>query len=249
MYLSANSALQAFVSRLAMLSPLSREDIAALQGIKAQAKRVRANADIVLPGAQFEHAVLVASGLVGRFVQLADGQRQTTAIHVPGEIADLHRVATPRAGSALQALTNSVIVLISGHELKAIALASPAITQAFWVYSAIDAAILSRWAVNLGRREAKPRMAHLLCELGLRMESVGQGIRSDFLLELTQAQLGDALGLTPVHVNRTLKALKEIGVIEVEGRIFRIPDWPRLAAIAEFDPEYLQVEARTDEAA
>ena len=249
MYLSASTALQSFVDRLAMLSPLSRDDIAALKGLSAQVTRVSANSDIVLPGARFEHAVLVASGLVGRYLQLSDGRRQITAIHVPGEIADLHRVATPRAGAALEALTNAAVVLLSGKELQAIALASPGITRAFWAYFAVDAAVLSRWAVNLGRREARVRMAHLLCEIGLRMESSGQGSRTDFLLELTQGQIGDALGLTPVHVNRTLKALKESGAVEIEGRIFRIPDWPRLAAIAEFDPEYLQIDLPTDEAA
>ena len=249
MYLSAASALQTFVDRLQALSPLSPEDVAALRNLKAHVTRVRANSDIVVPGAHFEYAVLVASGLVGRYLQLADGERQITAIHVPGEIADLHRVATPKAGSALQALSNAAIVLVSGSDLRAVALASPRITQAFWVYSAVDAAVLSRWAANLGRREAKVRMAHLLCEIGLRIESSGQGLRTDFLLELTQAQIGDALGLTPVHVNRTLKALKAIGVVQIEGRIFRIPDWPRLAAIAEFDPEYLQIVPATDEAA
>ena len=249
MYLSAYSALQTFIDRLKLLSPLSREDIAALQGLKTQVARVRANADIVFPGSGFDHAVLVSSGLVGRYLPLADGRRQITAIHLPGEIADLHRVATPKAGSALQALTNAAIVLVSGSELKAVAFASPAITQAFWVYSAIDSAVLSRWALNLGRREAKVRLAHLLCEIGLRIESSGQGLRGDFLLELTQAQIGDALGLTPVHINRTLKTLKEIGAVEIEGRIFRIPDWPRLAAIAEFDPEYLQIVPLAEEAA
>lgn len=92
-------------------------------------------------------------------------------------------------------------------------------------------------------------MAHFLCEFGLRMEFSGEGERSEFLLELTQAQLGDALGLTPVHVNRTLKALKAVGAVEVEGRIFRIPDWPRLAAIADFDAQYLQLEPPAEAAA
>ena len=152
------------------------------------------------------------------------------------------------AGSALQSLTNAAIVLVSGAELRALALASPRITQAFWVYSAVDAAVLARWAVNLARREAKIRMAHFRCEIGLRMEASGQGDRTDFLLELTQAQMGDALGLSAVHVNRTLKALKEIGAVEIEGRIFRIPDWSRLTAIAEFDPEYLQILAPAEQA-
>jgi CRP-like cAMP-binding protein len=249
MYLSADSALRAFVDRLGKLSPLSDADVAALLGLKAQISRVRANSDISMPGAQFEHAILVASGLVGRYLQLADGTRQTTAIHIPGEIADLHRVATPIAGSALQALTNAAIVRISGKELKALALSSPSLTQAFWVYSAVDAAVLAHWTVNLARREAKVRMAHLLCELGLRMEASNQGDRSEFLLELTQTQLGEALGLTPVHVNRTLKALRDAGIIEVEGRIYRIPEWTRLAAIAEFDAQYLQILPPSIEAA
>jgi len=246
--LSAAAALEDFVKRLSALSPLSPVDVAALQGLTAQVTRVRANSDIIAPGSEFESAILVASGLVGRFLQLADGRRQTTAIHLPGDIADLHRVATPRAGSALQALTNAAIVRVSGRELRAVALASPAITQAFWIYSAVDAAILARWAANL-RRDAKARMAHLLCEIGVRMEFSGEGERGEFLLELTQAQIGDALGLTPVHVNRTLKALREIGAVEVEGRIFRIPDWPRLAAIADFDPDYLQLEPPAEAAA
>jgi CRP-like cAMP-binding protein len=249
MYHSASAVLQAFVDRLHSLSPLSDDDVAALQGLRTQVTRVRTGVDIVLPGIEFEHAVLVASGLVGRYLQLSDGKRQVTAIHLPGEIADLYRVATPRAGSALQALTNAAIVLVSGRELKEVALSSPRITQAFWVYSAVDAAVLSRWAVNLARREAKVRMAHLLCEIGVRMESSGLGARTDFLLELTQSQIGDALGLTPVHVNRTLKALREAGAVEIEGRIFRIPDWARLAAIAEFDPDYLQIVPPAEEAA
>jgi CRP-like cAMP-binding protein len=249
MILSAQSALQTFVQRLKELSPLSHADIEALLALKAEVTRVGGNRDIVLPGAAFENAVLVASGLVGRYLQLADGRRQITAIHVPGEIADLHRVAAASAGSALQALTNAAIVRVSGPELRALAQASPAITRAFWVYSAVDAAVLSRWAANLGRRDAKSRMAHLLCEMALRLESSGQALRDEFLLELTQPQLADALGLTPVHVNRTLKALKELGVIETDGRIFRIPDWPRLAAIAEFDAEYLQITAPAGKAA
>ena len=241
MFPTAASALRSFADRLATLAPLAQTDLDALMGLTAQVTRVPANQDIIVPGAEFDYAVLVASGLVGRFLQLSDGRRQTTAIHLAGDLADLHRVATPKAGSALQALTNATIVRVSARELKAIALASPAITHAFWAYAAVDAAILARWAANL-RRDAKARMAHLLCEIGARMEYSGQGDRSEFLLELTQSQMGDALGLTPVHVNRTLKALKAVGAVEVDGRIFRIPDWPRLAAIADFDPEYLEIE-------
>ena len=247
--LSAASALERFVDRLRVLSPLSKADVAALQALPAHVVRVPAGADIVPPGADFEYAVLVASGLVGRFHQLADGRRQITAIHLPGDIADLHRVATRNAGSPLQALTTAAVVRVPARELKALAIGSPAITQAFWIYSAVEPAILQRWATTLARRDAKARVAHLLCEIGMRMEYAEQGERNEFVLEMTQTQIGDALGLTPVHVNRTLKALRIDGAVEIHGRVYRIPDWPRLAAIAEFDPDYLQLEPPVDEAA
>lgn len=247
--LSAVTALERFIDRLCVLSPLSKADVAALEALPTHLIRLPGGTDIVAPGADFEYAVLVASGLVGRFHQLADGRRQITAIHLPGDIADLHRVATRNAGSALQALTTAAVVRVPARELRAAAIASPAITQAFWIYSAIEAAILQRWTTTLARRDAKARVAHLLCEIGMRIEHAGQGERNEFVLEMTQTQIGDALGLTPVHVNRTLKALRIDGAVEIDGRVYRIPDWRRLAAIAEFDPDYLQLESAVNQAA
>lgn len=247
--LSAASAVNQFVQRLRAISPLSSDDVAALHSVTANVVRVTANSDIVTPGEDFEFAVLVASGLVGRFQQLADGRRQITAIHFPGDIADLHRVASPKAGSALQALTNAAIIRVPAKELRNLALASPAITRAFWIYSAIDAAMLQRWATSLARRDAQGRLAHLLCETGVRIEYAGQGDRTEFVLELTQSQMGDALGLTPVHINRSLKRLRSIGAVQVDGRIYRIPDWNRLTTIAEFDPDYLQIDIPPQSAA
>lgn len=240
--LSATSAINQFIQRLRVLSPMSSDDVAALQRLTGDVIRVGANRDIVTPGEDFEFAVLVASGLVARFQQLADGRRQITAIHLPGDIADLHRVATPKAGSALEALTNAAIIRVPLRELRAVALASPAITRAFWIYSAIDAAMLQRSAMSLARRDAQSRLAHLLCEMGMRIEYAGEGERTEFVLELTQTHMGDVLGLTPVHVNRTLKSLRSSGVVQIDGRIYRIADWERLAALAEFDPDYLQIE-------
>ena len=239
---TAAGALENLVRRLRSLSTLSQEDVAALMRLRGEVVRLRGNADIISPGAQFDHACLVVSGIVARFVQLSDGRRQFTAFHLPGDIADIHRVATPAAGSALQTLGTATIIKIPAKELKAIALASPAITQAFWAYAAVDAALLAQWAVNLGRRHAKARMAHLLCEIGLRSEYCGVGSRDEFILEASQSQIGHALGLTSVHVNRTLKALKQAKVVSIDGRIVRIDSWPSLAAIGEFDPTYLQLE-------
>lgn len=242
-------ALEVFVRRLAMLAPLTPGETSALLSLPGEVVRLRGNVDVELPGREFEHAYLIASGLVARFVQLADGSRQFTALHIPGEMADIHRIATPLAGSALQTLATTMLMRVPAKSLRAIALNSPAITQAFWAYAALDAAVLAQWTVNLGRRNAKTRMAHFLCEMSLRSEYSGQGSRNEFLLEASQGQIGDALGLTAVHINRTLKALRESSVVSIDDRIIRIHDWVLLAAIGDFDPAYLQLEQPSEQAA
>ena len=103
--------------------------------------------------------------------------------------------------------------------------------------------MLAKWTANLGRKSAQGRMAHLLCEMGLRIEQGGQGNRLHYTLEATQTHLADALGLTSVHVNRTLRALKDAGLISCNGRVVHIHDWPRLAAVGEFDADYLQIKS------
>ncbi len=241
-------AIENLVQRLSSLSPLSRDDMDALRALTGEASRLRGNVDIVSPGQGFDHACLVVSGIVARFIQLSDGRRQFTAFHMPGDIADIHRVAAPLAGSALQTLSTATIVRVPASELRKIAFASPTITQAFWAYAAVDAAMLAQWAVNLGRRDAKSRMAHFLCEIGVRSENAGLGRSDEFILEASQTQIGDALGLTPVHVNRTLKALRQSGVLSIDGRIVRIDKWPALVAIADFDPAYLQLDERREAA-
>lgn len=101
--------------------------------------------------------------------------------------------------------------------------------------------MLSQWVVNVGRRQAVSRLAHLLCEMGLRMENAGLGTRTAFRLQATQTQLGDALGLTPVHVNRTLRTLADAGLVSMTSFEVRVTCWNRLAEIGDFDEGYLQI--------
>lgn len=237
---STQHALEYFVRRLGGLSPLSSHDMDILLALPAEPIRLRANVDIVSPGEDFDYACLVVLGLVARYVELKNGRRQFTAFHLPGEIADIHRVAAPSAGSALQTLSTATIVRVPAAKLKAATLASPTIAQAFWAYASLDAAILAQWAVNVGRRDAKSRIAHFLCELGIRFEQSGLGSRDEFILEASQNQIGDAVGLTSVHVNRTLKTLKQSDLVAIDGHVVRIMNWPALAGIADFDPTYLQ---------
>lgn len=243
------SSLEQFAERLHRLSPLSGEDRDCLMGMGGDIIQARANIDIVLPGTVTDYCHLIVEGVIGRFAQFSDGKRQITAIHIVGDMADLRAVATPALSPAMQALTTSTLLRFTTHELRAIARSRPALAQAFWAYSAVDAAVVERWAANLGRRTASQRMAHFLCEFGLRMENAGRGDRLNFTLDLTQTQLGEALGLTPVHVNRTLKAFRTQHLVTTTKRDFLVHDWERLAALGDFDRTYLTIDEMVREAA
>lgn len=234
------SPLQLFLDRLTARSALGEAERQAILNLSGQPVQVRTNSDFVRLGERVDHACLVVDGLVGRFGQNRDGQRQITALHIAGDMVDLHSVMMPVAGSALQALTTSTLIRIPHETLLSLARRHPAIADAFWRDSVLDAAILSQWVVNVGRRNAVSRMAHLICEMAIRYEQLGASVGFSFEFPATQTHLADALGLTSVHVNRTLKALKEQEVAEWRQRTVHILDWDRLVDIGDFDSDYLQ---------
>jgi len=236
------SPVELFVSRLNSLSALGPEERSELAGLRGDIIQVPANADVVQPGDDIAHLYLVVEGVLGRFTQFRNGKRQITVIHIVGDAADVHAVAAPGAASPMQALTTSTLIRLPIRDVRAIARGRPAVIEAFWAYAAVDAAVLTRWAANLGQRSAVERMAHFLCEMGMRMENAERGTRLNFMLEVTQAQLGDVLGLTSVHVNRTLKSLRDDGLVKTSGRNFQVQDWPALAALGDFDGAYLQID-------
>jgi CRP-like cAMP-binding protein len=231
--------LERFVSRLNELVRLSAHDRKALLKLHGPVIQVRARADVVTPEAEVAYAYLLLHGLVAGFTHLKGGPRQLTVVRIPGDVADLHTVPVPRATTAIEALTTSTLMCIPLVSLRSLAVERPAVAQALWAYAAVDAAILARWSASLVRRPARARMAHLLCELAMRMENAGLGTRCDFELDMSQSQLGDALGLTPVHINRTLQGFRRERIISTFGRRFVVNDWDALAEVGEFDPDYL----------
>jgi CRP-like cAMP-binding protein len=230
-----------FLQKLLSHSALNAEEQQAILGLPVRPFQVRANADIVRLGETVDHACLVFEGLVGRFEQTHEGQRQITSLHVPGDMVDLHSVVVPRSSSALQALSTTTVLRVPHAELRRLAETFPGIGRAFWRECSVDAAILSQWVANVGRRNAQARLAHLLCEMAILMEAAGLGSRSCFRLEATQTHLADALGLTSVHVNRTLKGLKDTGVVSIEGRNVHIENWDALTRLGDFDAAYLHL--------
>jgi CRP-like cAMP-binding protein len=239
--------LQPFVNRLTSRSVLSVEEQNAVLQLGGHAEQVSSNRDFVPLGSQVDHVCLVVAGIVGRFDQNGEGTRQITAMHIPGDICDLHSVVQPLATSALQALSVATILRVPHSAIRAAAAHYPALAEAFWRDCTVDAAILAEWVVNVGRRDAKTRIAHLLCEMASRLHADSGANDFVFDLPVSQNQLADATALTAVHVNRTLQSLRADGLVEWHQRVIRLPRWDALVDRAEFDPAYLQMQMRPEQ--
>lgn len=234
--------LQRFLDRLTSRSVLTQEEQQAILDLPGHAEQVPANRDFVEFGDRVDHACLVVAGIVGRFDQSSEGRRQITAMHIPGDMCDLHSVVQPLPTSALQALSVATILRVPHSTIRAVAGRYPAIAEAFWRDCMVDAAVLSEWVVNVGRRDAKTRVAHLICELASRLHAASGTDDFVFDLPINQTQLAEATALTAVHVNRTLQSLRADGLLEWHQRVIRVCKWKALAERAEFDPAYLQSE-------
>lgn len=238
--------LHPFVERLQLHSCLSAQEQQAILQLSTRTVQVAAHRDFVRLGERLDHACLVVDGLAARFGQNADGLRQITALHIPGDMADLHSVVLPDAISGIQALATTTLLMVPHGELRNAANTYPAIAEAFWRHCMIEVSILSQWVVNVGRRDARTRIAHLLCEMAVRCGS-SINRQCSYTLRVTQAHLADATALTPVHVNRTLKSLREQGLVVLRSNEVRILDWERLRDLAEFDPAYINKACRKAE--
>lgn len=238
---SNRSNLQQFIHRIGSRSMLTREEQDAIRDLPVQAEQVHSNCDFVTLGESVDHASLVVAGIVARFSQTSEAGRQITALHLQGDMANLHSVVQPGATSALQALSTATILRIPHKALRAATARHPALAEAFWRDTAIDAAVTAEWVINIGRRDAQQRIAHLLCEVATRLGVAPSRHSVLFPFAVTQFQIADATGLTAVHVNRTLQALRRSGLVDVAHQNVWIPDWEALVEVADFDPSYLQI--------
>ncbi len=243
MSLSDPSPLFPFLDKLASRSALGPVERQAILALPAHPAQIQTNRDFVRLGERVDHASFVVAGMVGRFGQNSEGNRQITAIHLPRDMIDLHSVVAPEASSALQALTVTTILRVPLTALRAVARAHPAIAEAFWRECVVDAAILAEWTVNVGRRDARARLCHLLCEVACRSAGLTTRSGASIPFPATQNHIADMTGLTSVHVNRSLQALKHDGVVELHNRVIHIIDWDQLQLIGDFDPAYLHLAA------
>src|SRR5262245_26848875 len=212
---------------------------AVLNRLKVRAG-IRRGEDIIAPGRSPRHSTLLIEGNACLYERLPDGNRQIYAFQYPGDFCDLHRHVLPETNSevAVAAITDCSIAVIEHKDLEQLIAQYPSLGLALWRATMLEASIFRKRLLNVGRQPALQRVAHLLCEQLARREAIGI---NGATIPLTQMDLADAAGLSIVHVNRTFQELRKLNILSKEGRIIKVVDRERLAGLAGFDGNYLNM--------
>ena len=228
------------IKKLENFGPLSEEDRSHIRRISARPHIVEANTDIIREGDRPSKVQLIMSGFACRYKILPDRSRQIVGFLVPGDFCDLHVFILDAMDHSIATLAKTALVSICRNDILSM-IDRPAISRALLLSTLVDEAVLREWLVNIGQRPAEQRIAHLFCEMFLRLEVVGMANGTTFKLPVTQADIGDAVGLSTVHVNRSLQALKEQGLITFRRGAVVIPDMALLRAASGFRSNYLHL--------
>ncbi|WP_233222077.1 Crp/Fnr family transcriptional regulator [Allosphingosinicella deserti] len=227
------------IKRLDSRSPLSEADKLALLSVQHSVRKVPAGAHLVRDGEPPEQCALLLSGYAYRYKITGEGARQIVSLHMAGEFVDLQNSFLQVSDHSVQTLTEADVAFVPMQAIREITLSNPSIARALWVDTLVDSSIFREWVVNVGRRDSRTRVAHILCEFSLRLEAAGLAKDHRYELPMTQEQLADAVGLTSVHVNRVLRQLGEEGLISRDRRSITIEDWQRLREAGDFNERYL----------
>ncbi|WP_245841587.1 Crp/Fnr family transcriptional regulator [Sphingomonas lenta] len=213
-----------------------------MRGLLADTRSVEARRTVIREGERLEASTLLLDGLMCRYKDLRNGQRQVTELHVPGDFADMHSFTLKRLDHNVQTLTDCVIGLVPHERIQRMTETHPRLARLYWFGTNLDAAIHREWEVSLGKRWAAERTAALFCEMHVRLGLVGMADPDGYGFPLTQTELAECLGITPIHLNRTLKELREAGLVEFRSRYVSLLDLPRLRSMADFDENYLYLD-------
>lgn len=222
---------------------LSPEEEQALRETIVECEDVPGKRTLLKRGVQLERSILLLDGLVCRYKDLRNGRRQISALHVAGDFLDLHGFTLKKLDHDVMTLAPSRVAYAQHERLKWLTNEYPHLTRLLWFSTNLDAAIHREWELSLGQRTGVSRLAHLLCELYQRLRIVGDVHGESFAFPVNQTELGECLGLTPVHTNRVLRELRERGLATFRNGYVVINDLRGLEALAEFDAGYLYLDS------
>jgi CRP-like cAMP-binding protein len=234
--------VQTLTSRLEAFTRLSPADKDAIAKLSKVTRVVAPRRDLIREGEKPKYVHLMVEGWACRYKTLPDGRRQVVAFFVPGDFCDLNVYILKQMDHSIGAITRLAVADISREDMDGLTTNHPRVTQALWWESLVQGATQREWTLNLGQRSAYERIAHLFVELYLRLKIVGMTRNGNCDFPLTQVDIADATGLTPVHVNRTLQELRRDNLIILERKQLEIPDLNRLRDVAMFNSNYLHLE-------
>jgi CRP-like cAMP-binding protein len=231
---SLDEALQSWAQRL----QLPADDRESLRALPFNTRAVDRDGFVIREGEKPTSCSIILAGSAFRQKVVHNGARQIISFHFPSEFIDLQSCLLAVNDHSVQAMTACKLATVPKDALLALLDRRPAIARAAWHDTLIEGAIFREWVVNVGRRNARARIAHLLCELAVRLQAAGE-IRDVYELPITQEQIADATGMTPVHTNRTIQALRKEGLISWSGGRLAVHDWAALRSIGDFSELYL----------
>jgi len=234
-----------FIRRLEMATSLDSCDKAVLRAMPMRLVNVGAKSEVVAEGQTPHESCIILSGVACRQRMLPQGARQILSFHFSGDLPDLQSLYLAEMDHTIVTTTEALLGYVPHAVLREMSDTRPNIARALSAHSLVDAAIFREWIVNIGRRPALMRTAHLLCEIYARMRAMSLARNGTMILPLTQIDLADALGLSTVHVNRVLQALRRDGLIKSEGKQHVIADWAGLQSAGAFNDRYLHLSAGT----
>ena len=217
---------------------LAEADLAALRSLPFTRRAVERDAFIVREGEEPGWCSLILEGCAFRQKVVRNGSRQIISFHFAGEFIDLQNCLLATNDHGVQALGTCSLAVVPKSALQALVVERPSLARAAWFDTLLEGAMIREWVVNVGRRNARGRIAHLLCELAMRLDEGTEDGRV-YLLPLTQEHIADATGLTAVHTNRTIQALRREGLISFAYGRLVVHDWGALRIIGDFSDRYL----------
>ena len=233
--------LEMFLRDLVNHSPLEAEDQAAILALPFRVRRLDAGTFLIREGSLPSHCAVLIDGYAYRQKTTGSGSRQILAVCIPSDAVDLQNMFLEISDHSVQMLTIGTVADLPREPLRELVLARPAVARAIIQLTLVESSIMREWVVNVGRRDARERIAHILCEFAVRLETRGLATGEGFELPMTQEQLADATGLTSVHVNRVLKSLETEGLISRRRRYIQFTDWRALQNIGDFSRRYLHM--------
>ena len=237
----SNSTWDAMTRRLRTTSAIDEEDIEVIGSLPIDLRILGPGEYVVRDGERSTACCLLAEGFCIRSKTTWEGRRQILSIHIPGEIPDLQSLYLHVMDHDLVTLTEAQVGYIPHAALQDIVRRRPNIAAVLWRDSLVDAAMFREWIVNVGQRPAASRLAHIVVELRARLKIIGRGEGNRIDMPLTQEQIGEAMGITPIHANRIIKQLREEGVLEFQRGHVTVLDESKLEELAHFDDRYLHL--------